>query len=359
MANESGSSAPSKAAEKSGNKSGAQVQQMLVKRQAEATQASRAEPVKAEPVKTEEAPQTTAPSEEVKTSPQEKKAEPEPKVIVPEVEEMPSDEVLSKLSPEQKERIERRIGKEVAKRKSLEAEISRLRTLANATPQVIPQPVAQRADPADGPLAGVTDPAEVQRRADEALEVKDWAQSQLDNEVTEARLGGVVYDRAALRNAVRNSDKFITRDVPKQLTFIQDKAKADRQTAELFGSESWMGDRSSEGYQAYLQILRDPAIAKRPNATWIAAVQVQGLIDVQRRMQSTGKKAEPIVEQAKARAPGSQTASGGGFGPTRESGSSKAVAALEADLEKLRGKRGVTGRDVENYFRKMEDTRTR
>lgn len=362
MANESGtSSAPHKADGKSVGVSGTQAVQMLLKREASATvTVPSAEPTLAAPVKTEEATPKPAPSDAAPAAPSEKVAKPEAPAETPEPEQTPPDEVLSSLSPEQRERFDKRIDKEVRKRKELQEEITRLRALANVVP---PAPVTQTAPPPvevrmDGPLSGIWDAAEVQRRASEAEGVKDWAQAQLDAEVSEAKLAGQSYDKQALRAAVRNADRFVTRDVPKQLDFIKQKAQADRQTAETFGSESWMQDRSSEGYQAYQQIMRDPDIAKRPAASWMAAVQVQGLLDVQRRLRAAGKPAEALAPP-KPKAPASQTVTGAATGPTREPGESKAVKALEAEMENLKKKKGVTGRDVESYFRKMETARTR
>lgn len=364
MANESGSTvATQKAAEKSVGVTGHQAAQMLLKREAASKTATIAVNTDPTPPKEKEAP-NPAPSEgTLKTSPTEKTETVEAKVETPEPEPTPSDDVLSTLSLDQKERIQRRIDKEVGKRKSLEDEVARLRALGNAIApnsdgiprslQTIPQPSS------NGPLAGITDMGEIDRRVDEALEVKDWAQAQLDAEVPEARLGDKVYDKQALRNAVRNSEKFIQRDAPKQRQFVAQKAQVDRQTAELFGSEPWMQDRTSEGYVAYQQLMRNPEVAKFPNASWVAAVQVQGLLDVQKRMKAAKGTADPIKVPDKPKAPSSQTAQGGGFAPPREAGSSRAVAELTQAMEKLKGKKGVTGREAEAYFLKMEQSRTR
>jgi hypothetical protein len=362
MSTETGvTSEPSKTVEKSVGVKGPQAVQMLLKREAASAQAAKsaehAEPTPA-PKLAEETP-TTATSEEAPASPQDKAIEPEAKAAKPEPEVEAPDEALSTLSQDLKDRIAERIKKEVDKRKALEAENSRLKALANAIPPAAATaPKAPRVESRpDDPLHDVMDPADLQKRVDEALEVKDWAQAQLDAEVNEARLGDKVYDKQALRNAVRNAERFVSRDIPKRKEFIHQKAQFDRQTAETFGSEGWMQDRTSEGYQTYMQILGDPDVAKRPNASFMAAVQVQGLLDVQRRMRANGKKAEPVVAP-KPKAPGSQTASGAGFAPSREPGDTKAVKELQADLEKLKGKKGVTGRDVEAYFLKQETSRT-
>lgn len=365
MDNDTGkSSAPSKAVEKSsGNVNGTQAMQMLVKRQAEAAPViPSAEHVEGAPAKADK-PTTPipAPSEGTPEASQPDKADkPEVKPETAEPEQTPPDEVLSQLSPEQRERIDRRIAKEVAKRKGLEDEINRLKVLANIAQQQTPaapkMPVIETSP--DNPLANVQDANELHRQKRDAEVAKDWAQEQLDrDDFTEAKVGDRTYSKADLKQVIRNSDKLISRFIPQRVEFLAQKANAERQTAEIFSAEAWMQDRTSQGYQAYQAIIADPDIAKRPNASWLAAIQVQGLLDVQRRRAASGKPAEPLPAPAKPKAPASQTATGGATGPSREAGDSKAVKELAVELERLKGKKGVNGRDVEAYLQKMEKAR--
>lgn len=355
--------APAKAAEKSVNVSGSKAQQMIVKRQSAAPEVP---PRAGNVAKAPEAPEpgkaapTPAPTDkEPKAAQPEAEPKPEP-AAKPEPKEAEPDDVLSQLSPELKEQIEKRIGKEVSKRKALEDDLNRLKVLVSATPPTIP-----KLEPSpDNPLADLNTVPELEKRQQEALDAKEWAQSQLDrDDVKEVQYGDRTYNRQQLRDIVRNSDRVATRDIPKRLQFLNTKAQFDRQVQETFGAEPWMQDKTSEAYRGYAQLMADPDVAKRPNASWIAAVQIQGLLDVQRRKAAAGKKAEPEPEPEKAapkqKAPGSQTAAGAGFAPSREASESRAVKELQGELEKLKGKGQVTGRDAAAYLLKVEQARSK
>lgn len=274
-----------------------------------------------------------------------------------EIPEVP-DEALSTLSPDQRERIERRIAKEVARRKTAEEDAARFKALANATPQPAPKPAVIEATP-DNPLADVSSTAELANRLKAAKEAKFWAQEQLDREDLGdgVRVGERVYGKADLKTIVRNSDRLITEAIPDRNQFIQARALSERQTAEMFSAESWMQDRNSPGYQAYQQILADPAIQKRHDAPFVAAIQVHGLLDLQRRQKANGQQPTPIAVPVKPKAPASQSAVGGGFAPSRESSSGQSVKALEQEMERLSAKRGITGKETEKYLLMMEQAR--
>lgn len=360
-------SAPEQAAEKkSGNVSGTQVEQLLLKREVAALQAAGSAanvvqaPAKSEPKETAV---STAPSEETPKADQPEAAQEVSGAETPAAHE--PDEVLSHLSPEQRERIDKRIAKEVAKRKDLEGEVARLRGLvqsgtAQAQPAVATAPVIEPSP--DDPLAGILDINKVIEHKKGVEDAKYWAQSQLDiieeTGLKEIQADGKTFTRADLKAVVRNSDRALTKFIPERAAFIQQRAQFDRQVAETF---PWVSDRASPEYQAYQQILGDKDMAKRPNAAYLAAVFVEGQKVLANRAKSSGQPAAAAAgASAKQRAPASQVGGGaGGTGiPSRDVASaSRAVKELQDEMGKMKGKRGVTGRDVEAYLRKVEATR--
>ena len=372
MANEEvgTSSAPVKAAGKSENVSGAQVELMLRKREAAATtQAAESSadtpkveaPKDAETGKTTQTPEQTVETKE--TSQPAKGKEAEAKGGKPETETATDpDEVLSQqLSPELQRSIDKRIGKEVAKRKELEAENARLRAQANIQPIPANAESLKVQPTAENPLADIVDQQALLKAQQDAKETKRWAQEMLDRDDIDkgVTVSGVTYTKVQLKAVVRNAERMVEDIIPQRAQYIQQRSQADRQTAETFGSEPWMQDRTSEGFALYQQILREPDIAKRPNATWIAAIQVQGLIDVQRRQRANGKPAETAAKpQTRQQAPASQTGGSGGSAPSREPGETRAVKELQVAMEKMKAKHGVTGRDAEAYLRLQEQARS-
>jgi len=331
---------------------------MLVQRQAEAAAAPASEHVQTAPETP--APETAQPetSPETPTAPPTETAQATPEAPAPEA--PAPDDVLSQLSPEQKKGIEKRIAKETAKTKALEAQIELLKAAqARNAPPATPIPTTPILQDPSSPLANIFEPAELEKVKKSALEAKDWAQEQLDNGVTEAKVGSEVYDTQRLKSVVRNADKVVSREIPERAQFLNVRQQAERQTAEIFGASDWFKDKQSEGYKVYQNILSDPDVAKRAGAPWVAAIQVQGLIDVQRNLRARGKETElPAQPPPKQRPPASQTATGAGLGPNREPGQSKAVKELTSEMEILRKKKGISGRDAEAYLRKLDTARS-
>ena len=365
MVNDAGTSpAPTKAAGKSDNVSGSQVEQMLLKREAEAAK----EPKSADTIVQAEAKADakeiatiTAPDAETpdtsKPAKEDAKAKESEKTTEPEAD---SDEVLShKLSPEIQANIDKRIGKEVAKTKALQEEITRLKAMINVAPQ--PSQTQTQAPiivpTSDNPLADITDPAALAKQQQDAKEAKRWAQEMLDRDDIDkgVAVGDKTYTKAQLKQAVRNAERMIEDLIPARAQYLQQRQQADKATVETFGALEWFQDRTSEGYQAYQQILRDPIIAGRPNASYLAAIQTQGLLDIQRRKQAAG---EPAKLPAKLKASPSQLG-GAGSGPatSRVGSDTRAVAELQKEMERLKGKKGITGRDAQAYLQRMEQAR--
>ena len=341
---------------------------MLVKRQAEAAKAPSAETIVPATEKAPDAQETasiTAPPEVAAATQPDKGEVAKETPAKAEPEATDPDEVLSKqLSPELQEVINKRIGKEVGKRKALEEKLAALEARLNAPPQ--PQepivPILPMEPTSDNPLANIVDPNALLKEQQTAKEAKRWAQEMLDRDDIDqgVNVGGKTYTKQELKSVVRNADRMIEDYVPARAQYLQTRFQVETQVRETFGAEPWMQDKGSEGYQLYQQLLKDPDIVRRPNGSWTAAVQVQGLLEVQKRKRASGQPVTPLpVTPTKQKAPASQVAGGqAGPIPNREPGESRAVKALEAEMEKLKGKKGITGRDAEAYLRKVELSRS-
>lgn len=301
---------------------------------------------------------STASPPEAKAEPTETKAEATPAPEEPE--DLSKDEVLSKLSPEQQERFEKRLAKEVAKRKEMESEIGRLRTLINATPEQPAAPANAQSKPEptpDTPLGHISTLEELGREERTVKETKYWAQEQLDREdLGEGiKVGDQLYTRDRLKAIVRNASRAIEQYIPERAGFINAREQMVKRTRETF---PWVTDRASPEYATWQQIKTDPALSNRPNADWIAAVQVEGLRTLAARAKVNGQPAPKQTEAKKERAPQSQIGGNASFSPSREATSSQAVKKLQDEMDKMRARKGVSGREVAAYLERLENTRS-
>jgi len=167
----------------------------------------------------------------------------------------------------------KRIDKLTAKRREaesrvdgLEAEIRTLRTELDAKEELPSLP------PVDGnPYGHLKSTQEVDREMDQAEEVLEWCEDNTDGAVVKNSKGDEVeYSAEEIRGIKKNARKSIKKHLPNRLEYLKEEAVVAQQVEQVF---PYWKDRSSEGYQEAMEILRNrPDIRNHP--TWKADVSV-------------------------------------------------------------------------------------
>jgi hypothetical protein len=275
--------------------------------------------------------------------------EPEP------VAEPEADEALShktSFTPEQQAIFDKRLGKEVAKRKALEAELAKAKEGAQPVVQPPNLPPVVVSPTPDQPLANITDIGQLTKIADETRQIKFLAEEALDTEGVDqngAQIGDKVYTKAQLQAIRRNATRQLEMDVPKRAQFLQTRAQYD---AAAFQKFPYLADRSSPESQQAIAILRDPNNAYLhyvPNALEQVALIIEGGKAVAAR-----NKAAVKPKAAVAKAPASQVALGGATGSTRQASGTLNENAVANEMKKLSGKRNVTAQDAGRYLKALD-----
>ena len=242
----------------------------------ESKPASQTETKTEEPTK--EAPVAEATETETKT---EAKAEPA-EATEPEAEEVLSPEQHS-LDPKLQEKINRRIGKEVAKRKALEQEVASLKALVTAPP-----PPAEKEEvivhaPANVPLAEITTLTQLEQlKANAKAEIR-WVEQWLDEDIPAE---GIQTDRGIatkrqLKDIRRNAIAVQEDLIPQRENFLKTRQTSAQTALEKF---PFLKDPTHPGYQLAQQAKRDPANAwlqSLPNADYVLGVQIKGILAMQ------------------------------------------------------------------------------
>jgi hypothetical protein len=297
-----------------------------------------------------------AASKQVEGEPKEAKADTANNKAEAEVPE--GDDDLSQdteISSKTKEKIQKRIDKEVAKRGSLERELAALK--AQVAQNAVPPPPVVSPTP-DNPLANVVDVEGLKKEREAAFETKEWAEMQLDREDIDwtkgLQYGDRVYSKQELKLVVRNAARRIDREIPERAQFLTERTKWQAEASQKF---TWLNEPTSKEFGVYQQMLRDPDIAKKPNAPWLAAAAVYGHFEINRVIQSKGTK--PVSEAQKQRPPLSQVANGGGAFAIRESSGTRAQKELEEAYQGLRKAKSHAGnfKDVAKFLQQREKIR--
>lgn len=302
-------------------------------------------PAVVENIATEEPSTTETPTTEAENAPAETTSEEStPAEDTPTAEgetEVEADSVLSQkssLDPKLRDKIQRRINEEVAKRKVLEARLTDMDTSIKRleSEKVNPPPAPHVPHRGTTVLAEINDFASLEKLQKDAKEAMRWAEDQLDNdELGEGVVvGEEVYDRARLKSIVKNARVTLEDKVPARQQFLTSRQQLSQQAVTLF---PFLTDKTSPDYQMAVQAYRqNPWLEDLPNADFIIGVQVEGMKALQAREQAKSKVAEkPKVKIAASKPAGDQTAM-----PTSSSGSRVPVqsgvkAALLAERTRL------------------------
>jgi hypothetical protein len=279
-------------------------------------------------------------------------------VSEPEQTEQEPDDVLSQLSTldpkaqeiakalldKQKERLvgkfEKRIGKEVAKKKTIEGQIQSLsqqleefkaqpKTEAAITPPPINNP--------NNPLAHINDIQSLNQefiKAKEALRTSEDLLAQMeDNGMDNIDYAGQQFSKQAIKTAMRNAKRVVEDHAPQQAQYLQVRQQ-NTQTA--YDQFPWLKDRNSTEYVLAQKFLSDPTVASRADRDVVVGLLVEGYKAVEAR-----KKTAPVAKPTpKPKAPGSQTEFSASSSPSRASDSEISRSRNSSEIEKLTAKKG-------------------
>lgn len=287
----------------------------------------------------------------------------------------------SSLDPKLKEKIQKRINKEVAKRGALEREVQDLKaklesqsaakTTAEEKPAEAQSQTATPPPAGTGPLAEYTDVSKLRALEQDAVAAADQVQDLLDSpkawktytipdpdntdqtvEVTAAKIGDKFYTREQLVE-IRRKAVATQREVPQRLSFLKARDEATKAAHATF---PYLADKNSPEYQIAQQARREPWLAGLPNAEWIIGVQIEGIkaIEAKKAAAATAAKKPADAKSAAVKLPtkpaGDQTAVSTSGPVERVSSDAKSKQRLAAEEEKMRGKKGVSGNDVAAFL---------
>lgn len=342
-------------APKTANLSVAQAAARLLNMEAERAEArqAQAEQIDQTPVEgaepTSEVTEATEPESAEATSPEAQAEEAS-------TEEVPSQD--NQLPDDLKKKIDKRIGKEVAKRKALEAQLNELKLQVQAAQQQKPAETAPIAPLPQGtvPLAQIEDVNGLTALRQQAIDAKRFAQEQLDRDDFEpVRVGETVLDRRALKTIIRNAEKTLEDDIPQRASFLQQRAQAQQMAFEKF---PFLKDKSTPEYvaaqQAYMQM---PWLKNLPNADWIIGVQIEGLKAMQAKEKKSGAKtAKPSVPFSTKPPSGQSVVSSNG--EARTPSGQRAAQTLEQMRQQMSKSGGVSANQAAQFLLARELAKT-
>lgn len=331
-------------------------------------QAAEEKKEKAPPVQQEEKAPDTAESETIPDSTEEsaetstEEEAPAETAEAESEEESETDLSHRTLDQKTKEKIQRRIDKEVAKRKALESRITELESnLQEKAAEVEKKPVPV-VDVTNQPLANITDTsklADLKRSAKEAIR---WAEEQLDSEAIlngdSIKVGETTYDRKALKDVMRHAKITLEDHIPVREQFLNQQAMARVAALKEF---PFLADKSTPEYQmAQAARNANPWLASLPNADWIIAVQVEGIKAIEERKKAAKAKAEaptkPKVTPAKPSSDQTAVSTSGGA-PTRTPAATGSRQAIAAEKAKYDARGGISAGDAAEYLKRLGQLR--
>lgn len=349
----------------SGNLTGAQAahrfMQMDLARQAEATAAEKTTPPASaetpEPPAAEET--TVSPAEPEVTATEEAQAEPKAKT---EGEDVPSPETSkSSLTPEQQEKFDRRIGKEVAKRKVLEEQLHQLQAQLLAQPQkqqeevkpaqIVPLPAGAP------PLANINDISGLLQLQQQAKETKRWVEEQLDRDDlgNGVQIEGKTISRSDLKGMMRRASVVLEDEIPQRAQFLQLRNESQQKALERY---PFLKDPASPEYQ-HAQAARKqyPWIDSLPYADEMIGRQIMGLKYEQMLADAKTKGKAPA--KAPPKPSGDQTTVSADSSTTRVPVTTQIKQQRQAVDEKFKAKGALSAKDAVALLSQREQLKNR
>ncbi len=198
----------------------------------------------------------------------------------PAAEEVEEDADEGGLPADIQESVNKRIGKEVKKRKALkeeaEAEITELKQkLKDAETRATEgddkfTPVKTEANP----FANLETVEDVQKELLRAEQTLEWAEDHPEGAYLETEGSEQEFTAEDVKEIRRNAARAIRRQLPEQLGYIQAVQHLEPQVLEAF---PWWKDQSSSEYQGAMAILRQmPDLARFPDYKFVVGDYIKG-----------------------------------------------------------------------------------
>lgn len=270
------------------------------------------------------------------------------------------DEVLSNrttLDEKTKQRIQKRIDKEVGKRKALEGRLSELENLLREKEAQVQQPPVQVIQPSNLPpnIAALNDLAGIEKSRKEAKEAMRWAKKQLDADADGEPLPEG-WNRKLLKQVIEDTELALEDHLPQREQFLRTQQQISQAAAKEF---PFLTDRSAPEYQMAQAAKRaNPWLQGLPNADWIVGVQILGLKALEERKAAANKpKPEPAKPKVTPKPSSDQIAVSASGSTPRVAQATVAKQNLEAERAKFDAKGGITANEAAAFLLQKENIR--
>ena len=340
------------------------MQQMTARNIAELEKVKVAEPEVASPPPAEEKTKEPEATEPPSKSEPETEAQPEGEAeeadndVLSQLElDAKTKEILDTALKQQKERLhgkfQKRIDKEVARRKDLETSLQQqVRELTAKTPAEAPAAPPPYVNP-NNPLSNIHDIQTLNSKFVEAKETmrlaEDLAAQAEDNGWTEVEYQGQKFTLPQLKAAHRNARRIVEDHAPQQAQYLQTRHQQTQRAASEF---EWLKDRNSPEFVRYQRLMADPDMARRADGPYIGAVLVEGLKVLEAR---NAAKAKPETKSApKPKPPASQVEVGSNSGPTRQPEEEVKKSRLVSEQQELTRKGNLKGQNAARFLLNRE-----
>lgn len=303
--------------------------------QAEAAKATETAPVTEEVVKTTES-QSEAKPEETKTEGGETPAE-----TAEETKEETS-EVLSPetkhLDPKLQEILDKRIGKEVAKREKLKAQIAELQSkLAQQPTEIekeVPVPV-----PANTPLAEITSMEQLnsyrETLANDIIEAEGLLYADFPHNGMQTKWG--VVTKSQLISMLTEAKKIERTQIPAREKFLTTRTQAKQTASQEF---PFLNDPTHPGYQMAKAARSDPANAllrSYPNSEYLIGLLVEGQLALNARKSAASKETVKTATKPKQKPTSGQAEITSDASIQRAPVGVLGQQALQSEITKIKG----------------------
>mgnify|MGYP003656294359 CR=1 FL=1 len=208
--------------------------------------------------------------------------------------EVKADDVLSPesqtLDQKTKEKIQKRIDKEVGKRKALEAQLEQVKSQQEALAAQLQQSQQQQAATppvapiANAPLPDIKDPASLVEYRNQAKQTVRWAEEALDRDDIDQgiQVGEKVLSKAEVKAIMRNARVALEDKIPAQQEFFQQQAQVETRRQQVWTAAvtkmPFLADKDNQEVTQTVNYLRqsNPALLSSPNAAWDVGLMILG-----------------------------------------------------------------------------------
>ncbi len=206
--------------------------------------------------------------------------------------------------------VDKRIGKEVRKRKealeakeAAESKVAELKAQLEQAEAAVEGASDFSAPPTDtNPFANLNTLKEVQEEMMRAEQTLEWAEDNPDGALVESKDGDVEYTAEEVREVKKRASRALRRQLPEQQGYIQARDQMEPQALDAY---PWWKDKASSEFQAASQVLRNmPELARFPDYKLVVGDYLNGMVS---RMNRNTQKVQPKAKEVK-KAPSQPTA---------------------------------------------------